>query len=108
MAVQLMRYRGDGDSQRCENQVDVIKTFVEQFLTSESKLKNKFFDTSFCSSLLSGIKGTNVTASAIIENADIIFSLSEYEFISVPFGGSTVIEAENVSALREDFSKPFN
>ena len=42
------------------------------------------------------------------ENADILFSLSEYEFISVPFGGSTVIEAENVSALREDFTKPFN
>ncbi|MBE6623931.1 MAG: LytR family transcriptional regulator [Ruminococcaceae bacterium] len=108
MAVQLMRYRGDGDAQRCENQVDVIKSFAKQFLKTDSKLKNKFLDSDFCKTLLSGIKETNVTASALVENCDILFSLSEYEFISVPFGGSTVIEAENVSALREDFSKPFN
>lgn len=107
MAIQLMRYRGDGDAQRCENQVDIIKTFAGQFLNSENKLKEKFLDPTFCSTLLSGIKNTNITANAIVENADILFSLSEYEFVSVPFGGSTVIEAENVSTLREDFSKPF-
>lgn len=108
MAVQLMRYRGDGDSQRCENQVDVIKNFAKQFLKTDSKMKNKFLDADFCKTILSGIKETNVTAGALVENCDILFSLSEYEFVSVPFGGSTVIEAENVSALREDFSKPFN
>lgn len=108
MAVQLMRYRGDGDAQRCENQVDVIKAFAGQFLKSENKLKSKFLDPSYCTTLLSGIKKTNITASAIVENADILFDLSGYEFISVPFGGSTVIEAENVSSLRDDYSKPFN
>lgn len=109
-AVQLMRYRsyqsGNGDVKRCTTQVELIRAFVKSALNPQNPLKSKLLDEAARKNLLSGIK-TNVTANDILENLDFVFSIGEYEFISVPFRNSTMIKTENVSSIHEDFNKPF-
>lgn len=109
-ALQLLRYReyksGNGDVKRCTTQVEVIRAFAKAALSSENPLKARLLDENVRTKLLSGVE-TNVTAGDIADNLDLVFSLGDFEFVSIPFRYSAMVSAENVSSIHEDFTRPF-
>lgn len=108
-AVQLMRYKnyksGNGDVKRCTTQVEFIRELAK-VMTSEHDLRSELLGESKRKKLLSYLV-TNMSQEQLYENLDIIFSLSEYEFVSVPFRYSALIKPENVSSIHADFNTPF-
>ena len=107
-AVGLSRYldyySGDGQTNRCSTQVDLIESFVKTALTSENSFKTELlgFDNPLSIFGISA-KNTNITTADIIKHLDLAFSLSEYEFISVPFRYNNIVKNDKVSSLRENF-----
>ena len=107
-AVGLSRYldyrTGDGQTNRCTTQVELIESFVKTALTSDNSFKKDLlsFDNPLSVFGISS-KNTNITAADIIKHLDLAFSLSEYEFVSVPFRYNNIVRNDKVSALREHF-----
>ena len=73
-------------------------------LTSENSFKTELlgFDNPLSIFGISA-KNTNITTADIIKHLDLAFSLSEYEFISVPFRYNNIVKNDKVSSLRENF-----
>ena len=107
-AVGLSRYldyrSGDGQTNRCTTQVELIESFVKTALNPENSFKAELL--SFGNPLsIFGLsdKNTNITTADIIKNLDLAFSLAEYEFVSVPFRYNNIVRNDKVSTLREHF-----
>ncbi len=107
-AVGLSRYldykTGDGQTNRCTTQVELIESFVKTALTADNSLKATLLTmkdplTTFAINK----KNTNITTADIIKHLDLAFSLSEYEFVSVPFRYNNIVRNDKVSTLREHF-----
>lgn len=108
-SVQLMRYRsyksGNGDVKRCSTQVEFIRELIKG-LKPEHDLKSELLNESKRKKLLSYLV-TNMSQEQLYDNLDILFSLSEYEFVSVPFRYNPLIKPENISSIHADFNTPF-
>ena len=108
-AVQLLRFRdyksGNGDVKRCTTQIEFIREILG-VMNAENPLKAKLDDAK--STKLLSYLITNATAKDVSENLDMLFNLSEYTFVSVPFRYSALIKAEHVSSLHADFNSPFS
>lgn len=107
--VQLMRYRGyksgNGDVKRCTTQVEFIRELVKS-LKTDHQLKSELLNESKRKKILSYLV-TNMSQEQLYENLDILFSLSEYEFVSVPFRYNAMIKPEHISSIHADFNTPF-
>lgn len=109
-AVELLRYRtynsGNGDVKRCTTQVDFLRRLISDTLTPDNPLKEKLLSESERKRLLSYVN-TNVTSEDIVKHLDLVFSLHDFEFVSIPFRYSGLVKTENVSALHDTFNDPF-
>lgn len=110
-AVELLRYRtyksGTDNTKRCTTQVDFLRKLVSSALSSENPLYTKLLSEKERERFL-GYVTTNVTSNDIAEHLDLIFELSDYEFVSIPFRSHGVISAENVPTLHDTFNEPFD
>lgn len=109
-AVQLLRYKtyktGTSDVKRRATQMDFVEELAKNKLTSDNSYKQTLLNESERKKLLSYVV-TNASSDDVYNNLDLLFSLSEYEFISVPFRYNALIKTENVSTLHSDFNLPF-
>lgn len=109
-AVELLRYRtyqsGTSDIKRCTTQVDFLRKLVQETLSLQNPLYTKLLSEKERERLL-GYVSTNVTAEDVVKHLDLVFSLKDYEFISLPFRFGGMISTENVAALHDTFNEPF-
>ncbi len=103
MAMQLLRYRsylsGNGDTRRRTTHISFIREFVSQILVSDNKTqlvsKVKNFRNNFI---------TNVSNEDIDKYSDLVFSLSEFEFVNENFPVyATPIDESRVAELHDRF-----
>ena len=109
-AVDLLRYRtyksGYSDVKRCTVQVEFIRKLVQETLTIDNPLYKKLLDESERKRLLNMVK-SNVTGDDIVWNLDLVFTLKDYEFVSIPFRFGDMIRADHVGTLHDTFNDPF-
>lgn len=109
-AVELLRYRtyksGQSDTKRCTVQVDFIRKLVQETLTADNPLYTKLLDEGERKRLLNMVK-TNVTGDDILWNLELVFTLKDYEFVSIPFRFGDMIRADHVGTLHDTFNDPF-
>lgn len=109
-AVELLRYRtyqsGTSDIKRCTTQVDFLRKVIAEALSLDNPLYTKLLSEKERERLL-GTVTTNVTADDVLKHLDLIFTLKDYEFISLPFRFGGKISTENVAALHDTFNEPF-
>ena len=109
-AVELLRYRtyksGTSDTKRCTTQVDFIRKLVRETLSLDNPFFTKLLtDTERKKAL--NLVTTNVTSEDVAQNLELVFSLKEYEFVSIPFRYGDTIRPENVGTIHDTFNDPF-
>ncbi len=109
-AVELLRYRtyksGTSDTKRCTTQVDFIRKLVSETLSLDNPFYTKLLTDAERKRLLNLVT-TNVTGEDIVHNLDLVFTLKDYEFVSIPFRYGDTIRPENVGTIHDTFNDPF-